>query len=73
MLPPGWSTLFAFAAGIVGVVLGMDQVWYRGVVAVAIAGADQVAGGDVGIWLGIAFSGIVYVGARTLEKSKYGR
>jgi hypothetical protein len=51
----------------------MDQTLYRGVVAIAVAGPDATYGGDVGIWLGIVFSGVVYCVARFAEIRFTGR
>ncbi|TKA75428.1 Purine-cytosine permease fcyB [Cryomyces minteri] len=55
MLPPG----------IVGMVVGMSQVWYVGVV--ALKAGEAPFGGDVGFELGFAFAAVSYLAFRTLE------
>lgn len=64
----GLAAAVAFAAGVAGAVLGMNQVYYRGPLA-------QIGdyGGDIGFWLAMAFSGVVYPGLRYLELRKFGR
>ena len=59
--------LFALVAGIV---LGMSQVWYIGVLAKKI---EPEFGGDIGFELAAAFAGTVYPIARYIEKKKFGR
>ncbi|ODQ79931.1 hypothetical protein BABINDRAFT_161597 [Babjeviella inositovora NRRL Y-12698] len=56
----------AISCGIVGAVLGMDQVYFVGPLAVKAAG-------DVGIWVSVGMVGVVYPGLRFLELKKFGR
>lgn len=69
-LPPGIAAVVAFCFGVAGMVLGMDQVWYTGVIA-KTAGTEF--GGDVGFELAFAFAAVSYLGLRTLEKRHFGR
>ena len=68
-LPLGIAALFAWLCGWAGAIIGMDQAWYKGPVAVKIGGY----GGDIGAWMAIAFSCIVYPPLRYLELKKFGR
>ena len=54
------------------IVLGMDQVWFRGPIAIAIAG-EEGHGGDVGFELAFAAVGISFLGLRWAEKRWFGR
>jgi purine-cytosine permease-like protein len=47
--------------------------WYRGPIAIAIAGPDAEFGGDVGFELGMLVAGLVYLPTRYLEKRIFGR
>jgi hypothetical protein len=51
-------------------VVGMDQVWYTGVVARFAGGSF---GGDVGFELGFLFASTSYFVLRTIEKRHFGR
>lgn len=68
-LPIGAAALFAWLVGWAGAIIGMQQIWYQGPVALKIGGY----GGDIGAWMSIAFAGIVYPGLRYLELRKFGR
>jgi hypothetical protein len=59
----GWSAIAAFGAGFVGAALGMKVAWYVGTVARLIG-----EGANVGHQLTGVFSGIVFLGARWVEK-----
>lgn len=65
----GLAASAAFAAGVVGAVLGMNQVYYRGPL------ADKLGeyGGDIGFWLAMAFSAVVYPPLRLWELKRFGR
>ncbi|KAK9459450.1 permease for cytosine/purines, uracil, thiamine, allantoin-domain-containing protein [Lipomyces oligophaga] len=65
-LPPGYATAFAFACGVGGVVLGMDQVWWAGPAATAIPG-------DIGWEFALAFSFVGYMVARPIERHYFRR
>ncbi|OAA65992.1 purine-cytosine permease [Niveomyces insectorum RCEF 264] len=69
-LPPGFAALTAFAFGIMGVVLGMSQTWYIGVIGKLCGGEF---GGDIGFELGFSFSAISYMVLRTIEKHYFKR
>lgn len=62
-LTHGYSAIIAFLCGIAGAVIGMCQAYYIGPVAVKIG----EYGGDVGLWLCMGISGIVYPPCRFLE------
>lgn len=68
-LPIGIAALIAFVVGWVGPIVGMYQVWWTGPLARKLGDS----GGDLGIWLGIAFSGIIYLPLRHFELKKIGR
>lgn len=68
-LNPGWAGAFAFCCGCAGVVIGMDQTWYVGVVAKKIGDF----GGDIGFELAAGFSFIAYNLTRPLEKKYFNR
>ncbi|KAL8634143.1 hypothetical protein Q9189_000062 [Teloschistes chrysophthalmus] len=68
-LPIGVAALFAFLCGWAGATIGMSQVWYQGPVALKVGGY----GGDIGAWLAIAFTSVVYPPLRHLELKKLGR
>jgi len=70
-LPTGYAALGATAVGAAGVVLGMAQTWYVGVVGMKIGGPPY--GGDIGFEMAGAFSAIAYPGLRYLEKKYTGR
>src|SRR5271155_5620303 len=64
-LPYGYASMTAFCFGIMGVVLGMAQTWYIGVIGGQIG--DPTYGGDIAFELAAAFSGIIYPIARYFE------
>ncbi|KAM0753397.1 hypothetical protein T439DRAFT_324040 [Meredithblackwellia eburnea MCA 4105] len=72
-LPVGLAAIFASICGAALSVVSMDQVWYRGPIAKKIAGPGEDYGGDVGIELGAAVAGIVYLFARSVEKRVFQR
>jgi len=69
-LPVGIAAFVALSAGVAGLVLGMAQPWYIGVLAKKI---ESEFGGDIGFELAAAFAGVVYPVARYIEKKKFGR
>ena len=68
-LPVGAAALVAWLVGWAGAIIGMDQVWYQGPVALKIGGY----GGDIGAWMSIAFACVAYPPLRYLELKKFGR
>ena len=68
-LPVGAAALFAWLVGWAGAIIGMEQVWYHGPVASLVGGY----GGDIGAWMAIGFTGVVYPGLRWLELKQFGR
>lgn len=68
-LPVGLAALLSFLIGWAGAIIGMSQVWYIGPVAMRVGGI----GADIGAWLGIAFTMIVFPPLRYLELKKIGR
>lgn len=65
----GFAAALSFVAGAVGAAMGMDQVYYIGPIAKKIG--DN--GGDIGMWLCAAFSGVVYPVLRYFELKRWGR
>lgn len=61
LMPVGYAGGLAFAAGIVGCVLGMSETWYVGVI------ARPIGDGDIGNELAFLFTLVVFVPARWLE------
>lgn len=68
-LPIGIAALLSFLIGWVGPIIGMYQAWWTGPLA-AKAGDN---GGDMGIWLALAFTAIVFPPLRWLELKRFGR
>ncbi|KAL9003021.1 MAG: hypothetical protein Q9188_004085 [Gyalolechia gomerana] len=62
-LPVGVAALISFLVGWVGPILGMYQVWWTGPVARYMGDT----GGDLGIWLGMAFTAVVFPPLRFVE------
>ena len=62
-LPIGWAALVSMAFGIVGVLLGADQIYYVGPIAKLVG----PYGMDVGFELGLVFAGIAYLILRRIE------
>lgn len=69
VLTHGYAAMVAFLCGIPGAVIGMAQHYYVGVVARKIG----EYGGDIGMWLTMAISGIVFPILRYAELKKFGR
>src|SRR6266513_917880 len=72
-LPVGWAALVSMAFGIVGVLLGADQIYYVGPIAKLVG----PYGMDIGFELGVVFAAISYLILRrieinTSEKSRLG-
>lgn len=65
LLPPGAAAVGAFCVGVVGVVMGMSQVWFVGPIAILIG--EPPYGGDIGFELGFSFAVVAYLGLRPLE------
>lgn len=65
----GIAATIAFLCGVAGAVLGMNQVYYVGVLAKKV-GAD---GADLGMWMCIGFSGLSYPVLRYIELKMFGR
>ena len=68
-LPVGAAAFFAWLCGWAGAIIGMSQVWYQGPVALKIGGH----GGDIGAWMAIGFTAIIFPPLRYLELKKFGR
>lgn len=69
--PPGFASTVAFAFGVLGAVMGMAQVWFIGPIGKLIG--DPQYGGDIGFELAFAFSTVVYIPCRLLEKRYFKR
>ncbi|EAW07746.1 putative purine-cytosine permease [Aspergillus clavatus NRRL 1] len=67
-LPVGVAAGVSFLVGWAGAIVGMNQVYYVGPIASAIAG-----GADLGIWLGIGFTAVAFPPLRFLELKILGR
>ena len=68
-LPLGIAALASFLVGWAGAIVGMWQEWYAGPVALKVGGY----GGDIGAWMAIAFTSVVYPPLRYMELKKFGR
>ena len=68
-LPIGAAALLSWLIGWAGAIVGMDQAWYKGPIALKVGGY----GGDIGAWVSIAFACVVYPPLRYLELKKFGR
>ena len=66
LLPPGIAAILAFCCAIGIIVPSMSQVWYTGPIA-------RSGTGDIGILTGSIVAGVVYVGARSVERRVFGR
>ena len=66
----GYAATFAFAAGAAGAAVGMSQAYWIGPLAKKVGGEY---GGDIAMWLCLAFSGVSYPGLRYLELKKFGK
>ncbi|KAI9644683.1 Vitamin B6 transporter [Ciborinia camelliae] len=69
-LPIGFAALLSFLIGFSGAIVGMYQIWYTGPIALMVGGEY---GGDIGDWLAIGFTAIVFPPLRYLELKKFGR
>ena len=69
-LPIGLAALTSFLIGWAGAIIGMDQVWFTGPVAMRVGDGT---GADIGIWLGACFALVTYAPLRYLELKKIGR
>ncbi|QLQ79615.1 hypothetical protein HG537_0C02620 [Torulaspora globosa] len=69
VLTHGYAATFAFLCGVAGVVVGMAQVYWIG----PIAAKFGQYGGDIAMWLSMAFSGLVYPWCRLVELKLCGR
>lgn len=69
-LPIGVAALVSFLIGWAGAIIGMYQVWYTGPVAHRVGDGY---GADIGIWLGIGFTVVVFPPLRYLELKTIGR
>ncbi|KAJ3298138.1 hypothetical protein HDU79_000540, partial [Rhizoclosmatium sp. JEL0117] len=69
LLPLGAAAVVSLAIGLVGAFLGMAEVYYTGVVALAIS---KPFGGDVGFPMAFGFALVSYLVLRSLEKSRTG-
>ena len=70
-LPPGIAAIVAFCFGVMGMVLGMSQVWFVG--PIALTAGESPYGGDVGFELGAAFAATTYLILRPIEIKFFGR
>jgi len=70
-LPVGIAAVLAFCFGIMGAVLGMSQVWFKGPIGLLCGAAPF--GGDVGFLLAFGFSSVSFVFLRYWEKRYFGR
>ncbi|GEQ71453.1 hypothetical protein JCM33374_g5137 [Metschnikowia sp. JCM 33374] len=69
-LTHGIAATVAFVCGAAGAAVGMAQTYWIGPLAKKVGG-DY--GGDIGMWLSMAFSGVVYPLLRYWELRKFGR
>lgn len=65
----GLASLASFCIGVVGAVLGMNQVYFIGPISKLIGDF----GGDIGMWLCMGFTGLTYPVLRMFELKKFGR
>ncbi|POY75118.1 hypothetical protein BMF94_1748 [Rhodotorula taiwanensis] len=72
-LPPGLAAITASLCGAAFIVVGMDQVWWRGPFAKMVAGPEATTGGDIAFETGMAVAAVVFVPARWLEKRVFHR
>lgn len=69
-LTQGYAATAAFIIGATGAAVGMAQTYWIGPLAKKVGGEW---GGDIGMWLCIGFSGLVYPGLRYFELKRFGR
>lgn len=65
----GFASIIAFCCGVVGAVMGMNQVYYTGPIAKLIG--EYAA--DMGTFLAIGFAGVSYPLLRYAELKRYGK
>ena len=70
-LPVGIAAIAAFCVGIVGVVMGMSQVWFIGPIGKLIGNPEY--GADIGFELGFSFAAVSYFAFKPLELRVFGR
>ncbi|EEH10966.1 purine cytosine permease Fcy2 [Histoplasma capsulatum G186AR] len=68
-LPPSFAAIGAFCCGIMGVALGMSQIWFVGPISRRI---DE-SGADIGFELAFGFTFISYILFRMVERSYFRR
>ncbi|GEQ71452.1 hypothetical protein JCM33374_g5136 [Metschnikowia sp. JCM 33374] len=69
-LTNGLAATLAFVCGAAGAAVGMSTTYWIGPLARKVGGEY---GGDIGMWLSMAFSGVAYPLLRYLELKKFGR
>lgn len=69
-LTQGIAATGAFLCGAAGAAVGMSQAYWIGPLARKVGGEE---GGDIAMWLCMAFSGVVYPLARYWELRRFGR
>lgn len=65
----GFAAMVAFAVGVLGAVVGMNQTYWQGPIARKIG----AYGGDIGFWLCMGFTGVAYPPLRYWELKKLGK
>lgn len=69
-LTQGYAATVAFLCGAAGAAVGMSQTYWIGPLAKKVGGNF---GGDIAMWLCMAFSGVVYPALRYFELKRFGR
>ncbi|GEQ71827.1 hypothetical protein JCM33374_g5513 [Metschnikowia sp. JCM 33374] len=69
-LTQGFAATVSFMCGAAGAAVGMSQTYWVGPLAKKVGGTY---GGDIAMWLCMAFSGVVYPWLRYMELKKFGR
>lgn len=70
LLTHGYAATASFVAGAAGAAVGMSQAYWVGPLAKDVGGEY---GGDIAMWLVMAFSGVVYPPLRYWELKRFGR
>lgn len=65
----GFAAMSSFIVGAVGAVVGMNQTYWQGPIARKIG----AYGGDIGFWLCMAFTAVIYPPLRYLELKRFGK
>lgn len=65
-LPIGAAALFAWLFGWAGAIIGMEQAWYQGPIALKVGN-----GAKIEAWLAIGFAGVVYPPLGKLELKNF--